>query len=59
MDNVILIDLLIGLGKSLLAEYTKAGLPQEVLDAAQATVDALEAHKNDVVTKANLESQRG
>lgn len=55
----ILIDLGIALGKELLGSLTKAKAPQEVLDAAGATVTALEAHKNDLITKANLEAQRG
>ena len=58
-DNSILIDLGIALGKELLGTFTKAQLPQNVLDAAGATVTALEAHKNDLITKANLEAQRG
>jgi hypothetical protein len=55
----ILIDLGIALGKELLASLTKAKAPQDVLDAAGATVTALEAHKNDLITKAALEAQRG
>lgn len=55
----ILLDLGIALGKELLGSFTKAKLPQEVLDAAGATVSALEAHKADLITKANLEAQRG
>jgi len=59
MEETILIDLGIALGKELLGTFTKAKLPQDVLDAAGATVAALEAHKNDVITKAALEAQRG
>ena len=55
----ILLDLGIALGKELLGSLTKAKTPQDVLDAAGATVSALEAHKNDLITKANLEAQRG
>jgi hypothetical protein len=55
----ILIDLGLELGKDLLGSLTKAQAPQNVLDAAGATVAALEAHKNDLITKANLEAQRG
>jgi hypothetical protein len=55
----ILIDLGISLGKELLGSLTKAKAPQDVLDAAGAAVTALVAHKNDLITKANLEAQRG
>lgn len=37
----------------------KNKLPAEVVQAIQAAIDALVAHKDDVVTKANLEAQRG
>lgn len=33
--------------------------PVEVVAAVQAAVDAVAAHKDDLVTKANLEAQRG
>jgi hypothetical protein len=33
--------------------------PFEVEQAVQAAYDAVEQHKNDVITKANLEAQRG
>jgi hypothetical protein len=55
----ILIDLGIALGKELVGSFTKAKAPQDVLDAVGATVSALETHKNDLITKANLEAQRG
>jgi hypothetical protein len=55
----ILIDLGIALGKELVGSLTKAQAPQDVLDAVGATVSALETHKNDLITKANLEGQRG
>lgn len=59
-DNYsILIDLGFALGKDLVASLTKAKAPQEVLDAAQAAVDAISAHQQDLITKANLEAQRG
>jgi hypothetical protein len=54
----ILIDLGLELGKDLLASLTKAKAPQEVLSAAQAAVDAIAQHQQDVITKANLEAQR-
>jgi hypothetical protein len=34
-------------------------LPAELVAAAQSAVDAWAAHRADVVTKANLEAQRG
>ncbi len=58
MDYVSLIDLGIALLQSFLSG-TKSKLPAEVLQSVQAAVDALAAHKDDVVTKAALEAQRG
>jgi len=34
-------------------------LPAEVSSAVQAAIDAIAAHRKDVVTKVNLEAQRG
>lgn len=34
-------------------------LPAEVLAAVEAAINALDAHKNDLITKAALEAQRG
>ncbi len=34
-------------------------LPAELVQAAQAAVDSWAQHRGDVVTKANLEAQRG
>ena len=53
---------LIGLGISFLETFlshTKTKLPAEVLASIQATITALQTHYDDVVTKANLEAQRG
>lgn len=60
MDYVTLIDLAISLGQLLISKLASTGkTPTEVLEAVQASVDALAAHRNDAVTKANLEAQRG
>jgi hypothetical protein len=37
----------------------KNKLPAEIVAAVQAAYDALEGHKNDLITKADLEAQRG
>lgn len=53
---------LIDLGVSFLEMFLgklKSQAPAEVLSAIQGSIDALNAHKNDVINKANLESQRG
>jgi hypothetical protein len=54
---------LIGLGVSFLSQFitslTANKAPQEVLDAIQASINALTAHQSDVINKANLEAQRG
>lgn len=34
-------------------------VPKNVVSAIQAAIDALAAHKDDLVTKQNLEAQRG
>jgi hypothetical protein len=53
---------LIGLGIQFLQAFlgqTKAKLPVEILTSTEALIAALEAHKDDVLTKANFEAQRG
>lgn len=56
-------DLLISLGldslKSLIAHFTKAKAPQEVIDGIQAAYDNLEKHGMDTMTKEQWESLRG
>lgn len=47
------------LGKSLLSSFTKAKAPQEVIDAVQSMLDAIEAHAQDRMTKEDWESLRG
>lgn len=60
MDYISLVELGISfVSQYLLPSLTKAKAPAEVLNAVSATVDALVAHKNDIITKQNLESQRG
>lgn len=53
---------LIDLGLSFLQTFLskmKNQLPVEVAGAVQAAIDAIAAHKSDVITKAALEAQRG
>ena len=54
---------LLGLGITFLSQFlsslTTNKAPQEVLDAVQASINALQAHQNDVMSKADWESQRG
>ena len=52
------IDLGLGLLEALLSKL-KTNIPLDVVEAIQAAYDALEAHKADLVTKANLDAQRG
>lgn len=53
---------LIELGLAFLQTFlskTKAKLPVEVVTSLEASVAALQTHYDDVVSKANLEAQRG
>lgn len=55
--------LLLDLGSTFLKQFvsslTKSNAPAQIIDAINATVNAIDEHKNDVVSKANLEAQRG
>lgn len=54
----ILIDLGFAGVKAAIGAFTKAKAPQDVLDALQAAEQAIMAHQEDLITKANLEAQR-
>lgn len=58
---ILLLDVAIGGTKQLLSSIkgAKADGINNLLDAGQSFVDALESHKQDVLTKANFEAQRG
>lgn len=59
MDSVtIILDLGITFLQSFL-QSTGQKVPSEVVAAIQAAIDALSAHKADLLTKANFEAQRG
>lgn len=52
----------IELGISFLQTFlskTQAAIPVEVAKSIEATIASLEAHRDDLITKANLEAQRG
>ncbi len=53
-----LLDLGIGVLETFLGRL-KDHIPAEVAAAVQAAIDALFAHKNDLITKANIDAQRG
>lgn len=55
----ILLSLGFTLGKTLLAQFTKAKVPQDVLDGIQAMLAAIETHANDVMSKEQWEALRG
>jgi hypothetical protein len=58
MENyTVFLDLGIGFLNAFLG--SKAKLPVEVIQAVEAAIAALEAHKDDVITKAALDAQRG
>lgn len=53
---------LVDLGLSLFQMFLdkqKNNLPAQVIGAIQGAIDALAAHKDDLITKAALEAQRG
>lgn len=58
MDYITLIDLGFAFLQNFLGSL-KSKLPAEVAAALQAALDALAAHKADLLTKANFEAQRG
>lgn len=55
---VVVIDLALVFLQTFLGNY-KNQLPTQVVAAVQAALDALFAHKGDLLTKANFEAQRG
>ena len=56
---ITLVELGLGLLQQLLTSFTKNGAPAEVISSINAAIAAVQAHYDDLVTKANLESQRG
>jgi hypothetical protein len=54
-----LIELGLGVLNSLMSTFTKSGVPTEVTNSIQSAINAVQAHYDDLVTKANLEAQRG
>lgn len=55
---ITLLDVGFALVESVLSKYS-GKLPAQLVTAGQAAVDAWAAHRDDVITKANLEAQRG
>lgn len=55
---VMLLDMGLGYGKMFL-EKLKSRAPADVLSAGQAFIAAVEAHREDVLSKENFEKQRG
>lgn len=58
MDTIGLIDLGLALLETLEGKL-KNKVPLEVTQSIHAAIDAIAAHKNDLITKVNLEAQRG
>lgn len=58
MGTITIIDLVATFLQTFLGNM-KSKLPAEVVTSVQATLDALFAHKDDLLTKANFEAQRG
>lgn len=53
------LELILPLLGSLVDTLTKSSAPSTVTDALTSAISQLQIHKTDLVTKANLESQRG
>jgi hypothetical protein len=45
--------------KQFIESLNKSKTPGQIIDSVVATVKAIDEHKDDVVSKANLEAQRG
>jgi hypothetical protein len=58
MDYVSLLNFFITIGMSFLSQ-TQSKLPREVLSAVQSALEAISKHRDDSITKANLEALRG
>lgn len=56
---VVLLDLGSTFLKQFVGSLTKSNAPAQLIDAVTGVVTAIDAHKNDVITKASLEAQRG
>jgi len=56
---IMAIDLALPLLSSLISNLTKSQAPTHIISAVQAAIDALAAHRDDLITKDNLEAQRG
>ena len=54
-----LIDIGVGFLRQYLSSLTSAKAPIEIINGIQASITALETHKNDVMSKANWEALRG
>jgi hypothetical protein len=54
-----LIELGLAFLKPLLDRLTTSKAPQNIIDATQVMITALDQHKNDIMSKADWEKQRG
>ena len=59
MGCLTLIDLGLGFLQTFLSGLKSSKVPAEVVAAVQAAFDKLLAHKDDVISKSNLDSLRG
>ena len=56
---VVLLDLGSSFLKQFVGSLTKSNAPAQIIDAVNGVVTAIDAHKDDVINKANLEADRG
>lgn len=59
MNYLALIDVGIGFLQSFLSGLKGSKAPAEVVAAIQAAIDAIFAHRADIISKSNLDSLRG
>lgn len=59
MDPITIATMGAQLLEMLIGAFTKAKAPQAVIDGLTAAAAAIQTHQTDLITKANLEAQRG
>lgn len=56
---ILLLEVVLPFLGTILNQLSHSGAPSEVIQAVENAIASLQSHKNDLVTKTNLEAQRG